>query len=131
MSLQISEFSPSRLLLIAVVRVVVILVWSTSMVRSISAEPANASAAATTPRIFELQLVGPDGQPVPRREVSLRNNPAPKREQVKVGEFVRANNYGAQIKTDSAGKLAVELPKVAKYFAIDIEVPGYAPYWAE
>ena len=31
----------------------------------------------------------------------------------------------------AAGKLVVELPKVSKYFTIDIEVPGYAPYWAQ
>ena len=130
MNLQISGFRISRPLLIAVVRVVVILVWSTSMVRSISAEPANASAAAPRPRVFELQLVGPDGKPVSRGKLAFVTVRLPSAEQVKVGEFVRANNYSARVKTDSDGKLAVELPKVAKYFSIDIEVPGYGPYWA-
>jgi hypothetical protein len=78
-----------------------------------------------------VQLVGPDGKPVPHAEVRFRNAPVPKREQVKVGEFVTANSYSARIKTDAAGKLVVELPKIASYFAVDIEVPGFAPYWAE
>jgi hypothetical protein len=100
----------------------------------VAAEPAKATTAAAVkaaPRTLELQLVGPGGKPVPHGELSFRNAPAPKREQVKIGEFVSRNNYSARIKTDAAGKIIVELPKVSKYFSIDIEVPGYAPYWAQ
>src|SRR5262245_55681336 len=118
----VSEFG--RALSIAALTIMS-LVWLLSNGEGIAAEPANSSAPTKTPRTFELQLVGPNGKPVPHAEVSFRNNPAPKPEQVKVGEFVKATNSSARIKTDVTGKLVVELPKVAKYFSIDIEVPGY------
>src|SRR4051794_5957194 len=117
-------------LYIALAPLVLTLTYSNFNSVGIAAEAANTSEAAR-PRTLELQLVGPDGKPVPHAEVSFRNTPAPKKEQVKVGEFVRANKYSARIKTDGTGKLLVELPKIAKYFTIDIEVPGYAPYWAQ
>src|ERR1700755_848547 len=104
------QFSPSRIdrpSLFANVASIAILVWSISILTSISAEPVNQAAETTKPRVFVLQLVGQGGKPVPNGEVSFRNTPAPKAEQVKVGEFVRANKYSARIKTDSAGKLAV------------------------
>jgi hypothetical protein len=126
---QISGSKIAGLLLIAVAPVVAILVCSIGSSVGIAAEPANVSKA--TPRILKLQLVAPDGKPVPHAEVSFRNTPAVKPEQVKVGEFVRADKYSARIKTDGSGKLVVKLTKIANYFAIDIEVPGYGPYWAQ
>ena len=128
MNWRISASEVSRALLTAISVAIVGLVLSFSNAEGVAAEPTNGSAAAKTPRTFEIQLVGPDGKPVPHAEVSFRNSPAVKREQVKVGEFVQANNYSARIKTDNTGKLVVELPKVSRYFAVDIEVPGYAPY---
>lgn len=86
--------------------------------------------AAAKPRTFELQLVGPDGKPVAHGEVSVRDNPLTKREQVKVGEFVGNETYRVRIKADADGRIVIERPKSGPYFAVDIETPGYAPYWA-
>jgi hypothetical protein len=81
-------------LYIALAPLVLILTCSISNSVGTAAEAANASEAAR-PRTLELQLVGPDGKPVLHAEVSFRNTPAPKKEQVKVGEFVKANKYSA------------------------------------
>ncbi len=130
MILQFSGSKLGRLLLVAGAPAIVIVVSSIACLGGLASEPSNASQPAP-PRKFELQLMGPDGKPVPNAEVSFRNTPAPKQDQVKVGEFVRANKYGARIKTDATGKILIELPKIDQYFAIDIEVPGYGPYWAQ
>jgi protocatechuate 3,4-dioxygenase beta subunit len=111
--------------------IALLMLWSSAISMAVAAEPAANSPPAKSPRTFEVQLVGPDGKPVPHAEVGFRNTPVPTRQQVKVGEFVKANKYSARIRTDAAGKFVVELPKIASYFVVDIEVPGFAPYWAE
>ena len=79
---------------------------------------------------FELRVVGPDGQPIPKALVELRTSPAPTAEQFRRGTFVRRGSYEAFAEADAEGRLVVELPPAPKWFDVSITIPGYGPYWA-
>ncbi|MBI2824059.1 MAG: carboxypeptidase regulatory-like domain-containing protein [Planctomycetia bacterium] len=85
--------------------------------------------SATEP-VFELRVVGPDRKPVPAATVEIRTNPVPTAEQIKVGKFVRKANYGASTTTDAEGRLVVAFPKRPNNLHVNVQTPGYGPYWA-
>jgi uncharacterized GH25 family protein len=85
---------------------------------------------AYEPQPFELQVVGPDGKPVPDATVTFRTPLAPVPKPVPRGEFVRPGAYGAVVKTDGEGRLTVLRPAQAERLVVMIQQPGYGPYWA-
>ena len=85
---------------------------------------------AYEPQPFELQIVGPDGKPVPDVTVTMRTPLAPVPKPVQRGEFVRPGAYGAVVKTDGEGRLTVMRPAQAERLVVMIQQPGYGPYWA-
>lgn len=93
-------------------------------VATIAEHPANQSPA------FHLNVVGPDGKAVPNAHVELRMSPAPAAEQIRRGTFVRKSNYGARVQTDDEGQLIVTFPERPKRLNVNIQEPGYGPYWA-
>lgn len=82
-----------------------------------------------TSRLFQLNVVGPDGSPVANAGVEIRASPAVTAEQIRRGEFVRSGRYGTFATTDEDGQLAVRLPRRPERFSISIKQAGYAPYW--
>lgn len=105
--------------------------WRTS---ANSAEPESKQAASDRKegREFNLQVVSPDGNPVPNAEVEIRLSPAPKPEHVLRGEFVKAGrSASAKLKADQEGRLVITIPPKPKSFTVHIEHAGYAPYWAQ
>ncbi|MFK7778014.1 MAG: carboxypeptidase regulatory-like domain-containing protein [Gimesia sp.] len=77
-------------------------------------------------RTFQLNVVGPDGKPVPHALVEIRMSPAPTAKQILRGEYVR-KSYA---KTDDVGRLKLEIPQRTIGFSMSIKQPGYGPYWA-
>jgi uncharacterized GH25 family protein len=80
---------------------------------------------------FELQVVGPDGKPVLQSTVEIRTQPALTEQQILRGKFVGRRAYSTTVKTDEKGQLLLAIPARPKSFVLNIERPGYAPYWAE
>jgi uncharacterized GH25 family protein len=74
-------------------------------------------------RRFELTVVGPDGKPVPSLPIAFQMNPP-----LNVW-FEDAPDGGAPsvvVKTNAAGRAAIELPADVKRLAYLIETPGFA-----
>jgi beta-lactamase regulating signal transducer with metallopeptidase domain len=96
------------------------------------ADPKAASDKAVAPdgQEFELRVVGPGGQPIPKADVELRTDPHPTAKQIRQGTFVRQGSYGSIVATDAEGRLVVELPRAPERFNVFITIPGYGPYWA-
>jgi protocatechuate 3,4-dioxygenase beta subunit len=84
-------------------------------------------AAPGAPRLFELQVIGPDGKPVPDVTVEIRGGLAGTVKPVKRGKLLTPS----LAKTDGDGVLILEVAKDPQRFVLCIEQPGYAPYWAE
>ena len=79
---------------------------------------------------FELQVVGPNGKPIPDALVELRTNPSRAAEQVHRGKFVKRGSNRTLVATDAQGNLVVTLPNAPTDFGVFITTPGYGPYWA-
>ena len=79
------------------------------------------------PRLFELQVVGPDGKPVPDVTVEIRGGLAGTIQPIKRGKLLTPS----LAKTDEQGVLVIEVAKDPQRFALCIKQPGYGPYWAE
>jgi protocatechuate 3,4-dioxygenase beta subunit len=78
---------------------------------------------------FELIVVGPHGERVPRAGVEVRS--PYKKWQVKVGEVVRGGTYGVFMQADEQGRLVLVLPQEKIGFLnLSIEAPGYGLFWA-
>ena len=82
------------------------------------------------PRLFQLNVVGPDGKPVPHVSVEIRTSPAPTAKQIRRGKFIRTATYGPFTETDKEGRLEIMLNEIPKRFNLSIKKPGYGPYWA-
>ncbi len=91
---------------------------------------AAAEPAAKKGKEFELRLVDPGGQSIPRALVELCSSPVLTAQQVRQGAFVRQESYGAIVATDAEGRLVVEPPNKSDYLNVYIRIPGYGPYWA-
>ena len=87
--------------------------------------------AAAQPQTFQMQVVGPDGKPVPEVTVEIRTTPAPTADWVKQGQFVKKSNYGAHLKTNGEGRLTLDLPQAPRQFSASVQAPGFGPYWAQ
>jgi uncharacterized GH25 family protein len=101
---------------------------------AVSAEPEAELAAhnSASRREFSLQVLGPNQKPVPNAEVQFRGTPALRPEHVVQGEHVRQNgSANLRVKAGRDGRLVVSIPAKPKYFTVQIEQPGFAPYWAE
>lgn len=81
-------------------------------------------------RQFQLNVVDPEGKPVPDTTVEIRSDPAPTADQILRGEFLRDATYGPFVKTSAKGELVFRTPHHMKRFNLSIKAPGYAPYWA-
>ncbi|HBL44464.1 carboxypeptidase regulatory-like domain-containing protein [Gimesia sp.] len=81
-------------------------------------------------RQFQLNVVDPDGKPVPDTTVEIRSDPAPTAEHILRGEYLRDATYGPFVKTNDKGELLFRIPLQMKRFNLSIKKPGYAPYWA-
>ena len=81
--------------------------------------------------LFSLSLIDPDGQPVPKANVQVRNRPAIKAEQVLEGTFVKELRYGCETQTTDAGVLKLALPVDQPRLTLMVITPGYGPYWAQ
>ncbi|QDT76636.1 Regulatory protein BlaR1 [Gimesia maris] len=81
-------------------------------------------------RQFQLNVVDPEGKPVPDTTVEIRSDPAPTAEQILRGEYLRDATYGPFVKTSAKGELLFRTPHHMKRFNLSIKAPGYAPYWA-
>lgn len=95
--------------------------------------PGTGKIPAEPPARFELQVVGPGGQPVPHAMAEIRTGRTGRKrraEQLRQGEFVREGPYGVFFKADGKGRLVIELPDKPKRFNVAIHEPGYGPYWA-
>jgi uncharacterized GH25 family protein len=90
--------------------------------------PINKGTETTQP--FELQVVGPDGKPVPEAMVVFRTPLAPVPKPIERGEMARPGAYGMTVKADGEGRLVVLLPAQPQRFVLMIQHPGYGPYWA-
>ncbi|HEX7378563.1 MAG TPA: M56 family metallopeptidase [Pirellulales bacterium] len=80
--------------------------------------------------VFELQVVGPDGKPVPHAEVEFRTAPKPTAGQFLTGEFIKLGSFGTFAKADASGTVRMARMASQRSFEIFIEIPGYGPYWA-
>ncbi len=93
--------------------------------------PGERTASAAEPeQSFELLVVGPDQKPVPQAAVELRTSPAPTAEQIRTGTFIKKGTYGTFVTADAQGRLVVQLPAMPKRWDVNIQTPGYGPYWA-
>ncbi|HEX2476401.1 MAG TPA: carboxypeptidase-like regulatory domain-containing protein, partial [Lacipirellulaceae bacterium] len=92
---------------------------------AVCAEGQQASPAA--PRLFELQVVGPDGEPVPDITVEIRGGLAGTVQPIKRGKLLTPS----LAKTDGDGVLVIEVAKDPQRFVLSVKQPGYGPYWAE
>ena len=81
-------------------------------------------------RQFQLNVVDPEGKPVPDTTVEIRSDRAPTAEQILRGEYLRDATYGPFVKTSAKGELLFRTPHHMKRFNLSIKKPGYAPYWA-
>ena len=90
----------------------------------------NTSKAKEDSRTFRLNVVDPDGKPVPNALIEARTSPAVTAEQIQRGSFDRASTYGSFVKTDEKGVLKLTFPQRLKRFNFSIKQPGYTPYWA-
>jgi protocatechuate 3,4-dioxygenase beta subunit len=102
--------------------------------KAVEKHPANAEGAAkaaTTPMRFELTILGPDKQPVPRCAVEVRSDVLPTAASVQRGTFTKKSGNGAFLQADAAGSLVLDLPQEPMTFEVCIEQPGYGPYWAQ
>lgn len=89
-----------------------------------------AKAKTSEVRTFRLNVVDPDGTPVPHALIEARTDPAVKSDQIERGSYVRKSTYGPFVKTDEQGVLQIQLPERLKRFNLSIEQPGFGPYWA-
>ena len=94
-------------------------------------ESDTSTISDNTPRLFRLNVVGPDGKPVPHVSVEIRTSPAPTAKQIRRGKFIRTATYGPFAETDKQGRLEIMLNEIPKRFNLSIKKPGYGPYWAE
>lgn len=81
-------------------------------------------------RTFQLNVVDPEGKPVPHVLVEIRMSPAPTAKQILRGEYVRESTYGPFAKTDAKGRLKLAITQHPQRFNFNIKQPGYGPYWA-
>jgi len=79
---------------------------------------------------FELQVVGPDGKPIPEATLWLRSDPTPTAKQILRGKFLKKGPNHVDLSTDTEGRLVIELMQDPRNFNLFIEIPGYGPYWA-
>jgi uncharacterized GH25 family protein len=125
---------PSRGPIMTIVALTVLLLFGATAWKVAAGSATAQSTAAETKEKkklqFELHVVGPDGKPVPRAQIDIRSNPAPTREQIKSGEFVRRSSYGTIARADANGQLLLEFAKLPKNFSLGIEAPNFGPYWA-
>jgi hypothetical protein len=93
-------------------------------------------AGARDVQPFELRVVGPRGKAVPIALVEMRTRPVPVAGQIRRGTFVKEVSCGgqgpcgAEVMTDTEGRLALDIPTASPHFDIFITIPGYGPYWA-
>jgi beta-lactamase regulating signal transducer with metallopeptidase domain/uncharacterized GH25 family protein len=108
-------------------------VWSTQ------SEPRAMGAGGETntdvnsndaPFEFRLNIVGPNGSPVPNANVEIRTMSPFKADQILCGKFLRTGTYGVFAKADDKGRLAITSQHQFTIFDISIMQPGYGPYWA-
>ncbi len=95
------------------------------------ASSASAKKEDDSSREFQLNVVGPSGSPVANALVSIRSNKPIESEQIRRGTFDRKHSYGAYVRTNELGQLAVAWARSSGYVVFAIEQPGYAPYWAQ
>ncbi|WP_422931961.1 carboxypeptidase regulatory-like domain-containing protein [Singulisphaera sp. PoT] len=104
---------------------------------STSAEP-PAPAKADAPKLkdqaatqaFTLQVVGPDGKPIPRALARFQTQSQITDKQVLTGKTVKSDPYRIDIEGDAEGRIMVEIQGKMN-LDIYINLPGYGPYWAE
>lgn len=84
---------------------------------------------AATPGRFEIQLVDPEGKPVPHAGVMMRMAPVPTAKDTELGKFLSNGEYGARFESDDDGRVAIRL--APSRLAVFIEHPGFGPYWAD
>lgn len=105
--------------------------------QSPTANKKSAPAAAGTKdpsnelQVFTLTVVGPDKKPLPGITVTCRANPRLKPEDFLIGKITRQTEFVRFVKLDEHGRLQLRLPKNPMSLDIDIEAPGFGPYWAE
>ena len=93
--------------------------------------PGGGTVLAKDAGLFELIVVGPEGQRIPEATVELRIGPSPTAEQIIQGKFLRKGDYGAIVTADSDGRVVVKWPQTTdKCVVARIVVSGYQPYWA-
>jgi hypothetical protein len=90
---------------------------------------AEDAAAEKERRQLELSVVGPDGAAVPGATLELRCNPKEAAEAMVDGKPVGVG-FAKSVKADDQGKLTVRFAKPPEYFVVDIEQPGFGPYFA-
>lgn len=81
-------------------------------------------------RQFQLNIVDPEGKPIPDTTIEIRSDPAPTTDQIISGEYLRDATYGPFVKTNEKGVLRFRMTHHLKRFNLSIKKPGYAPYWA-
>ena len=108
----------------------VVVVFHMKRENASDAPPSVSSEPSAPAKQFTLDIVDPDGKPVPGASVEIRTSPIPEANQILEGEFVRKSNYGSFAKTDSNGRLVVTFPHKPARLNFSIKTPGYGPYWA-
>ncbi len=81
--------------------------------------------------LFQLNVVDPDGNPVPHVEVDIRTRPVPTAEQIVTGKLSRKGKYGAFATTNEKGELAIRFDKPPASLTLMVETPGFGPYYAK
>ncbi len=90
----------------------------------------GAATAASEQQQFELHVVGPEGNAVPHAALHLSTWSMFEAVQIRVGEITSRGSYGASVKTDAAGLLALEFAKKPERLSVGMTIPGYGPYSA-
>jgi Carboxypeptidase regulatory-like domain len=87
---------------------------------------ANTSASATP--VFELRIVGPEGQPIAGAKVNLATQPPLDKVRLRAGKLLNKPRYGVNLQSDADGRIVVEQPPHLESLNFRVHKPGYSFY---
>src|SRR3984885_3874711 len=96
--------------------------------KSAAATDKAANTTASAPPVFELQLVGPEGQPIAGAKVNLATQPPLEKVRLRAGRLLNKPRYGVNLQSDADGRIIVEQPSHLESLNFRVHKPGYAFY---
>jgi hypothetical protein len=96
--------------------------------KSAAATDKAANTTASAPPVFELQLVGPKGQPIAGAKVNLATQPPLEKVRLRAGRLLNKPRYGVNLQSDADGRIIVEQPSHLESLNFRVHKPGYAFY---